>query len=259
MYRTDFWTLWEKERVGCFKRTASKHVYYLGWNRSPAQVGCMRQVLRPAALGRPRGSGWRGRWEGGSGWGTHVNPWLIHVNVWQKPLQYCKVISLQPIKKNKEKKRILSKKKKNALNFGFWSKRGSKKNSLFSANYISPCKSQVSLTILPAIWKSSYPWAYFRNFPSQISTSKALSRPTSAFLSFFSLSHYDHHHRRVFSLKPLSPPDVPSPCSNAQASAHCLVTLIPCPRPACWLWRGQLMAKSKKCVWGVYISCLLCP
>ena len=25
MYRTDFWTLWEKARVGCFKRTASKH------------------------------------------------------------------------------------------------------------------------------------------------------------------------------------------------------------------------------------------
>ena len=24
-----------------------------------------------------------GRWEGGSGWGTHVYPWLIHVNVWQ--------------------------------------------------------------------------------------------------------------------------------------------------------------------------------
>ena len=37
--------------------------------------------------------------EGGSGWGTHVNPWLIHVNVWQNPLQYCKVISLQLIKK----------------------------------------------------------------------------------------------------------------------------------------------------------------
>ena len=27
--------------------------------------------------------------------GTHVHPWLIHVNVWQKPPQYCKVISLQ--------------------------------------------------------------------------------------------------------------------------------------------------------------------
>ena len=60
-------------------------------HRSPAQVGCMRQVLRAGAPGRPRGVGWRGRWEGGSGWGTHVKPWLIHVNVRQKPLQCCKV------------------------------------------------------------------------------------------------------------------------------------------------------------------------
>ena len=35
--------------------------------------------------------------------GTPVNPWLIHVNVWQKPLQYCKVISLQLIKINGKK------------------------------------------------------------------------------------------------------------------------------------------------------------
>ena len=103
MYRTDFWTLWEKARVGCFRRIESKHVYYLGWNRSPAQVGCMRQVLGPGALGRPRGIGWRGRWEGGSGWGIHVYPWLIHVYVWQNPLQYCKVISLQLIKKKQSR------------------------------------------------------------------------------------------------------------------------------------------------------------
>ena len=44
---------------------------------------------------------------GGSGWGTHVNPWLIHVNVWQKPLQYCKVISLQQIKTNGKTKNNL--------------------------------------------------------------------------------------------------------------------------------------------------------
>ena len=48
--------------------------------------------------------GWDG--EGGErgdlGWGTHVNPWLIHVNVWQKSLQYCKVISLQLIKINEK-------------------------------------------------------------------------------------------------------------------------------------------------------------
>ena len=65
----------------------------------------MRQVLRAGALGWPGGMGWGGRWKGGSRWGTHVNPWLIHVNVWQKPLQYCKVISLQLIKKMKKKKR----------------------------------------------------------------------------------------------------------------------------------------------------------
>ena len=63
----------------------------------------MRRVLRAGALERPRGMGWRGRQEWGSGWGTHVNPWLIHVNVWQKPLQYCKVISLQLIKINGKK------------------------------------------------------------------------------------------------------------------------------------------------------------
>ena len=41
--------------------------------------------------------GWDG--EGESGWGTHVHQWLIHANVWQKPQQNCKVISLQ-LKKN---------------------------------------------------------------------------------------------------------------------------------------------------------------
>ena len=54
---------------------------------------------------KERDLGWGGRWEGGSGWGICVNPWLIHVNVWQKPLQYCKVISLQLIKINGKRKR----------------------------------------------------------------------------------------------------------------------------------------------------------
>ena len=46
----------------------------------------MRQVLGAGALGRSRGMGWGGRWEGGSEWGTHINPGLSYVNVWQKPL-----------------------------------------------------------------------------------------------------------------------------------------------------------------------------
>ena len=49
------------------------------------------------------------------GWGIHVNLWLIHINVRQKPLQYCKVISLQLIKIN-EKKRKQGTKKRRKVN-----------------------------------------------------------------------------------------------------------------------------------------------
>ena len=45
---------------------------------------------------------------GGSGWGTHVYPWLIHVNVWQNPLQYCKVVSFQLNKLKQTNKKLLS-------------------------------------------------------------------------------------------------------------------------------------------------------
>ena len=70
----------------------------------------MRQVLRPGALGRPRVIRQTGRWVGGSGWGIHVTPWLIHVNVWQNPLKCCEVISLQLIKINEKKKRAFTRK-----------------------------------------------------------------------------------------------------------------------------------------------------
>ena len=50
---------------------------------------------------------WGGRWERGSGLGTHVHPWQIHVDVWQN--QYNIVISLQL----KLKKKRIGKKKLN--------------------------------------------------------------------------------------------------------------------------------------------------
>ena len=31
----------------------------------------------------PEGGYGKGGWEGGSGWGTRVHPWWIHVDVWQ--------------------------------------------------------------------------------------------------------------------------------------------------------------------------------
>ena len=46
-----------------------------------------------------------GRGKGGFRMGTHVHLWLIHVNVWQEPLQYCKIISLQLKLINLQKKK----------------------------------------------------------------------------------------------------------------------------------------------------------
>ena len=39
--------------------------------------------------------------------GTYVYLWLIHVDIWQKPSQYCKVIILQLKIKLKKKSRTL--------------------------------------------------------------------------------------------------------------------------------------------------------
>ena len=101
MYRTDFGTLWEKARVGCFERTACilSGVEQItspgGMHETSAQGWCTGKTQRDG-MGREAG--------GGIGWGTHVNPWLIHVDVWQKPLQYCKVINLHLIKINENKR-----------------------------------------------------------------------------------------------------------------------------------------------------------
>ena len=65
-------------------------------HETSAQGWCTGKTQRDG-MGREVGGG-------ASGWGTHVNPWLIHVNVWQKPLQYCKVISQQLIKINEKKR-----------------------------------------------------------------------------------------------------------------------------------------------------------
>ena len=40
------------------------------------------RILGAGAQGRSREMIWGGRWERDSGLGTHVHPWLIHVNVW---------------------------------------------------------------------------------------------------------------------------------------------------------------------------------
>ena len=70
-------------------------------------------------------------WEGELGRGTHVNPWLIHVNVWQKPLQY---------KKKRKRNNFYF------LNF-FQSTEGSKKNQ--------------HIYFLWMLYQVGYKWVYF--------------------------------------------------------------------------------------------------
>ena len=61
----------------CFKRTALKHVYYLEWNGSPAQVGCMRQALGPGAMGKPKREQVEREVGGGIGMGNTCKPMAV--------------------------------------------------------------------------------------------------------------------------------------------------------------------------------------
>ena len=70
--------------------------YPRGWMHETGAQGWCTGMTQRDGMGREVGGGFR--------WGTHANTWLIHVNVWQKPLQYCKVISFQLIR-NKGKKK----------------------------------------------------------------------------------------------------------------------------------------------------------
>ena len=47
------------------------------------------------ALRRPRGMVQGGRKEGGSGWGTRVYLWQIHVDVWQNKYNIVKQIIIK--------------------------------------------------------------------------------------------------------------------------------------------------------------------
>ena len=61
------------------------------------------------AVWQPTGVRWSGRWEEGfKRKGAYVYLWMIHVDVWQKPLQYCNVIILQlkKIRKHKDLPKI---------------------------------------------------------------------------------------------------------------------------------------------------------
>ena len=103
MYRTVFWTLGERARVGWFGRMAFKHTYYHMWNESPVHVQCMRQGVRGWCTGMTQRDGMGKEVGGGFRMGNRCTPVVYSCQCMAKPLQYCKVIIFQL--KNKERKR----------------------------------------------------------------------------------------------------------------------------------------------------------
>ena len=100
--QNNLWDFVGEDEGGMFKENSIETSILLrvkqttssGWMHERSAQGWCTGMIQRNGMGREVG--------GGPGWGTHVNPWLIHVNVWQKPLQYCKVISLQLIKINRK-------------------------------------------------------------------------------------------------------------------------------------------------------------
>ena len=67
---------------------------YVKWMTSASS---MHEAGHPKLVLWDNPEGWDGE-GGGRGLqdsGAHVHPWLIPVDVWQKPPQYCQVMSLQ--------------------------------------------------------------------------------------------------------------------------------------------------------------------
>ena len=95
MYRTVFWTLWEKARVAWFERIALKHVLYHMSNRSPVQVRCMKQGALGWCTGMTQRDGMGKEVWGGLRIGERCIPVADSCQCMEKPLQYCKVICLQ--------------------------------------------------------------------------------------------------------------------------------------------------------------------
>ena len=90
MYRTVFWSLWEREGGMIWENgTETCILSYVEQIASPGSIhdtGCSGLVH----WDDPEGWYGEGAGEGGSGWGTRVHPWWIHVNVWQNQYNIVK-------------------------------------------------------------------------------------------------------------------------------------------------------------------------
>ena len=90
MFRMDFWTLWERERVGWFGRMALKHVYYHVRNESPVSVQYRIQDAWGWCMGMIQRDNMG--WEVGGGFriGNSCTPVADSCQCMAKPIQYYK-------------------------------------------------------------------------------------------------------------------------------------------------------------------------
>ena len=89
MYRTVFWALWEREG-GMIWENGSEMYNIIYETNHQSRFDVRYWMLGAGALRRSRGIVWGRRWEGGSGWGTRVYLWQIHVDVWLKQYNIVK-------------------------------------------------------------------------------------------------------------------------------------------------------------------------
>ena len=94
MYRIVFQPLWEKVRVDDLSESHWNMYIFICETNHQCRFDAWDRVLRAGTLGWPRGMGWGGKWEGGFRMGNTCTP-MADSCLWQKPLQYCKVISFQ--------------------------------------------------------------------------------------------------------------------------------------------------------------------
>ena len=95
MYRTVFWTLWEREGGGMIWENGNE-TCVISYKKQIASPGSMKDTgcLGLVHLDDPEGWYWEG---GGRGFrmGNTCTPMADSCQCMAKPIQYCKVISLQ--------------------------------------------------------------------------------------------------------------------------------------------------------------------
>ena len=107
MYRTDF-GLYGRMRGWDDLREQHWNMYIIKGETDHQPMLDARDKCSGLCTGKTQRDGVGRDAGGGIGMGNTCKSMMIHVNVWQKPLQYCKVISLQLIKINEKEKKIYS-------------------------------------------------------------------------------------------------------------------------------------------------------